>query len=275
MAKRATAPTGKDMTKWDEELARQADIGAKMEENSLGLGNSISIRGGILKYKDAAIPGNKMNVIVLDWTFINTYYKEDFDADTPVNPDCFAISKDEFGIAAHELSEDKQQVDKEGKPAPNCKDCWANQWASAEKGRGKACKNKRRFILLTEDALETGILDAQPATLQIPVTSVKGWAGYVTNLRDTVRRPPIGVITEISVVPDAKNQFAVAFKCKEKIDTKHMEQLMAKAKASLTQLMQPYTPMEVQEAKPARGAGKAAGRKPAARNSNPRGRPGR
>jgi hypothetical protein len=262
MAAKKTAPvTGKSITKWDEELARQADIGAKMEENSLGLGNSISLRGGIMKYKDAPIPGNKMNVIILDWAFVNTWYKDDFDPDTPVNPDCFALGKVEDQMAAHELSENKQQMDADGDPADKCAGCWANQWASAEKGRGKACKNKRRFIMITEDALETGISDAQAATMQLPVTSVKGWAGYVTSIKDTIRRPPIAVITEISVVPDAKSQFAVQFRLKDKVDNEHLDELMAKAKAVQKQLMQPYTPMPEEQVAPKRGAGKAAARR--------------
>lgn len=250
MATKKAAP-GKGLRKWDEELARKAQLSAKMEENSLGLGNSISTQGGILAYKDNPIPGNKMNVIVLDAIYANVFYQGAFDPETPENPVCFAFGTEETAMAPHELSTDKQH-DK----CITCPMGGKEAWGSADVGKGKACKNKRRFILLTEDALETGIVDAQAATLMIPVTSVKGWAGYVTNLATSLNKPPMAVITEISLVPNKKSQFEVKFKLVSEIDEEHFEALFAKVDAVQTELYRPYTPIE--DAPPARGAGKAA-----------------
>lgn len=255
------AVPGKSLTKWEEELAKRAQIAANMEANAIGQGNFISLRGGQLKYRDNIVPGNKMNVIVLDHLLEYTYYVEDFDPDNPQNPDAFALGRDENTIRWHENSLPEYAGEL-------CKDSDINQWGSADKGRGKAAKNQRRLILITEDALDN-IEDAQPAMLKVPVMSVAGWAGYVKQLADTLKRPTLGVVTEISVVPDPKSQFRVQFKYVRNVPNDKLEGLFAKCDAVQAQLNQPYQPREDAPAdKPARGA-KARG-KPTKKAAPPR-----
>ncbi len=238
-AKKATG--GKSMTKWDEELAKRAAIAMGMEEASLGGGNFVSTRAGVLKYRDNPVPGNKMNVIILDHIFENDWYEHEFDADNPANPDCFALGKSAATLAPHENATQPQH--------PKCQDCplgGKEAWGTSDKGRGKACKNTRRLIMITEDALKD-IENAQAAMIKIPVTSVKAWAGYVKSLTDTLKRPALGVVTEISLVPDTKSQFKMQFKLKENVPNEHLDALFKKADAVQATLMQPYQPMDEDE----------------------------
>lgn len=250
--------TGKQVAKWDEELAKRSQIAAKMEENSLGMGNSIGTQGGVLKYRDNVIPGNKINVIVLDHTFHNAYYTDTFDPENPSNPVCFAITKTEAALAPHEKSEEPQNK--------TCKGCPMNEWGTADRGKGKACANGRRLVLITEDALDN-IEDAPVATIKVPVTSVKGWAGYVKQLADVLKRPPLAVVTEISLVPDKKHQFEMHFKMvrEHEISAEQIGAIIAKADAKATQdvLMAPYLPFDREEkqAKPSRTSKTRAGAK--------------
>ncbi len=245
MAVKKPAP-GTAVKKWDEELAREAAEAASTEA-STQLGKFISIKGGVLRYNGNDIPGNKMNVVVLDSVLENHYYTEDYDPDNPAAPVCFAFGNDEKMMAPHEASTEKQHE--------TCKDCPQNEWGTANKGKGKACKNVRRLGMLTEDAL-ADIESAEVAYLKIPVTSVKAWAGYVSQLVNSLKRPPFAVVTEISCRPHPKNQVEVQFKLVEQInDSAQLEALLAKKQAGREALVFPYTAMD--RAEPAaRPAGK-------------------
>lgn len=240
---------GKSMTKWDEELAKRASIAMGMEEHALGVGSFISTRGGILTYRDNAVPGNKMNVVILDHVLEYVWYREKFDPDNPQNPDAFALGRDERTITWHENSDPEYA----GKL---CKDSDILEWGSADTGNGKAAKQSRRLIMITEDALKD-IPNAQPAMIKVPVTSVKAWAGYVKNLLDTLKRPPLGVITEISLIPDPKTQFKMQFKLKDSVPNSALEALFKKADDVQEQLMQPYQPHDDEADSDGGGKGRA------------------
>lgn len=252
---------GKAMVNWSEELAKRAQSAAAIEENVGGGGSFISLKGGRLSFQGAEVPGNTMNVVVVDHILEYAYYGQRYDADNPANPMAFAFGRDENTIRWHENS--VEEIDGEAIRGELCKDSEINQWGTADQGRGKATKNLRRLALLTEDQIENAdeIADAPVTYLKVPVTSVKGWAGYVRQLEKTLQRPPFGVITEISVVPDPKTQFKLQFKLVEAIeDGDVIEALMAKQDVVAEEIDFPYAPFDEEaEEKPQRGRGNARG----------------
>jgi hypothetical protein len=79
---------------------------------------------------------------------------------------------------------------------------------------------------------------------------VKSWAGYVDQLNKALKRPPLGVITEVSLVKDEETQFKMRFKLVEAItDGDVLAALMARADQIESTLMNPY-PEPVDEAPP-------------------------
>lgn len=252
-AKPGKKSTGKSMVSWSEELAKRATAAAAIEENVGAGGAFISLKGGRMTFQGAEIPGNKINVVVLDHILEYSWFLESYDADNPQTPDVYAFGRDENTITWHENSLPEYAGEL-------CKDSDINQWGSADKGRGKAAKNMRRLALLTEDQVEDAesIGDATPAFLKVPVTSVKGWAGYVRQLEKTLQRPPLGVITEISVVPDPKTQFKLQFRLVEAIEDGDVIEALLQ-KADNTEIDFPYAPRseDEEEEKPKRG-GKAS-----------------
>lgn len=253
VAKKAPAKkaTGKSMVSWKEELAKRSALAAAIEENVGSGGAFISLKGGQMQYQGAAVPGNKMNVVVIDHILEYSFYEDGYDPDNPQPPSAYALGTDEKTIRWHENS--IAEFDGEPIAGELCKDSSINQWGSADKGKGKACKNQRRLALLTEDQVEDAdtISEAQPAFLKVPVTSVKAWAGYVRQLDKSMQIPPLGVITEISVVPDPKTQFKLQFKLVEEIeDGDIIEALIAKADATETDF--PYPPPSEEDEPPAR-----------------------
>ena len=208
--------TSTEVTNWDEELAKQAAMSAAMEANTGG-NSFFSIRGGILTFNDAAMPNNQMAAVIADSVLENVFYNGDYDPENPAPPTCFAFGRDEATMAPHPSVVGRGQAQHE-----TCRGCPMNEWATAAKGRGKACRNTRRLALLpagdldangrfTAEADPEGFETAAAGFLKLPVTSVKGYAGYVKTIAGTLRRPPHAVFTKIKVVPDAKTQFRVTF----------------------------------------------------------------
>lgn len=226
------------LKKWDEELAKYAENKAK-EEASVSLGKFFSVKSGVLSFNGNVIPGNKMNVVVLDSILENHLYEDAYDPDSPASPVCFAFGREDKDMAPHEKSLKPQNE--------TCKGCPHNEWGSADKGRGKACKNVRRLALVPESAVEDAdALDAEEtAYLKLSVMNVKGWAAYVQNLSATLKRPPFAVVTEISVVPDAKSQFKISFKYVESINNSDMlDAILKKVKVTEETIGFPYQAME-------------------------------
>lgn len=252
------------VNKYDEELAQFAQQYATMEDGATGSLPFISTKGGRLTFNGGEVPDGRMNVIVLDHILENHYYADAYDSDNPASPVCFAFSHGDEDLAPHEKSSEPQ--------CEQCKGCPMNEFGSAERGRGKACKNIRRLAIITEDEMEDPE-NATVAYLKVPVTSVKAWAGYVQQLANVMRIPPFAAVTEISIVPDAKSQFKLQFKLVEQISDKAtIKELIAKRESIQQELVTPYQPMEVaEEEERPRGRQKPAGRsaKPAARRAAP------
>lgn len=254
------------VVKWDEELARQAQIASKQEE-SVATGQFFSIRGGQLSFNDSPIPGNAMAVVILDAVLENVYYEGEYDPDTPQSPVCFAFGRDDSEMTPHEI------VIKAGnaQSTEGCAGCEHNEWGSAERGRGKACRNTRRLALIPAGNFDDRgrfklntdqehFESTSIAFMKLPVTSVKGYAAFVKQVAGALKRPPFGIVTKVSVVPDAKTQFKVVFEPIQPIPDTLMGAVMARHEEAGQTIDFPYTPPDDEPAaKPARGAkGKAA-----------------
>lgn len=259
---------GTKLVKWDEALAARAQIAKKAEE-SVATGSFISLKSGIMTYNGNPVTGNKLDVVVIDSIMENKHYSSKYDANNPGSPTCYAFGRTEDTMAPHEQAE---------LPVSEaCAGCPNNEWGSGDEGRGKACKNVRRLAVISADALDDGadgVDEATVAYIELPVTSVKAWAGYVNQLVATANKPPLAFVTEVSLSPDTKTQFKVSFKAKEAIeDGELIGALLAKADVVEQSIAFPYTPNPA-EARPSRrrpaparkpvAQAKPAARKPAA-----------
>lgn len=187
-------------------FAQFAQEAAAAEEIS---GTFITVRGGVMQFNKQPIAGNKLDVVVADSILENVYYEGDFDPDNPSSPVCYAFGKSDDEMRPHPKSSKPQHA--------TCKGCPMNEFGSADKGKGKACKNTRRLALIPagESDLNNGRMEiSEAAYMKLPVTSVKNWSLYVNQVSVAHKRPPFGVVTEISVTPDPKTQFKVNFTCK-------------------------------------------------------------
>ena len=186
------------------ELAKAAKEQSASERPSV---SRISLKSGVMSYAGAPVPGNKMEAVVLAATYRNVFYAGRFDANNVVSPNCFALSNTDEGMAPHGNVSHPEH--------PTCDGCKNNEWGSDPNGgRGKACKQTRRLVLLPADAVAKGVQDvltAEQAIMDLPVTSVRNYSQFVNSLAASVNVPTYAAIAQISVVPDAKTQFKVMF----------------------------------------------------------------
>lgn len=251
--------TGTNIVNYKEKLKEQAQKGVQQEQVSGG--TMLSTRGGILTYGDETLPGNQACVIILDSVKENTFYDSKFDPENPSAPICYAFGRGPAGeddMGPHEsmqadLNYFKPQSD-------TCATCPHNEWGSADKGKGKACQNRRRLALIPAGFYEQkrGTRDltlemftapndfktAEIAHIKLPVTSVKNYGDYLGQLLQTVQLPAHGVFTRMYVEPDAKAQYKVCFEFLEEVPEDLLEVIMARHEEALNAPFKGYMPPE-------------------------------
>ena len=265
----AKKTTGQVPALWDEELARRAQIAMSTEE-STSTGAFFGLKGGILTFDKIPIANNKMGVIVLDSLLENVYFDSEYDPDVIAAPICFAHGRLEKDMKPHELVVAAGQAQSE-----QCTGCPKNAFGTADKGRGKACRNTRRLALIpagTLDANDKWTPFSKPdqfATsvigfMKLPVTSVKPYSAFVKQLAGVLHRPPFAIFTKIAVIPDKDTQFKVTFEALGNVPDSLMDVIMKRNEEAMALIAQPYS-LESPDAAPAKASKVKSKSKKAAR----------
>lgn len=256
---RKTRSESTEIATWEEELAKQAEVAASMEQASGG-GQFFSTRGGQLSWQDTPMLNNEMAVIILDHIFETVYYEGRYDPDTPQSPVAFAFGRDQDALRWHENSDPEFA-------GQLCSESEVCEWGSADTGKGKAARETRRLAMIPAGQFSRGgefelieDVDHYENTtigfMKLPVTSVKGFANFVRQVAGALKRPPFGVIARVAVVPDAKTQFKVTFEALEKVPDEFMPAIMQRREEAMGIIDFPYQRDEEEaprrEEKPAR-----------------------
>ena len=221
---------------WQTEMENQARAAAALERPAVG---GISLRGGIMMYGDTRIPDNKLHCVVVASIFENTYYDKPFNPAKVEIPACFAQSLDGRDMVPYAEAQNKQ--------AEECLGCPQMEWGTAGGGsRGKACKEKRKLMLMSGADLKDDPAKANLASMSLPVTSVKNWSKFVNDVALQFNRPLWGMAITIEVVPNAKSQFEVLFKPIGPLPDEYLPAVFARKAEAEKMLMTPYQPLEEQ-----------------------------
>lgn len=225
----AVAP-GTEVANWQAELAKMAVAVADAEKPS---GMWVSFQGGRLKIGGTPMKDDKAKIVVVNSVFENQLYEGKYDPDNPQSPVCYALADTEDDLKPHKDSEKPQ--------AKTCAECPHNVWGSDPGGgRGKACKNVRRLAIISADDLDK-VPKADVAIAKLPVTSVANWSSYANQIANVLKVPPLAVITEISVEPNAKTIFQVNFALMDKItDGAVIQALLNKRKDTMEMIFSGY-----------------------------------
>lgn len=262
--------TGNAIVNYDDLYARRMQTATQGEQ--LRQGTFISTRGGTMSIGDEQLPGNQACVIIVDWVSENTLYAERFNPDNPQPPICYAFARGPEE-ADHMGPHQSMQAD------PNyfipqsdiCKTCPHNQWGSADKGRGKACQNRRRLTMIPAGVFlpkrgsrdfDLEIFDdvkhfetADTAFMKLPVTSVENWGKYVHQVGEATNRSPDGVITRVFIEPHPKYQYTINFELLEKVPDELVQAVIRRADIAQSAQIEGYMPPKEDTAAPAQGGG--------------------
>jgi hypothetical protein len=236
-------------------LAAEAKAAAATERPAVG---RIGLKSGVMTYAGQPVAGNKMEAIVLCASFRNVWYAGRYDPNNIVNPNCFALSMSD---------KDMQPHGNVRKPANGtCAGCPNDEWGSDPNGgRGKACKQTRRLVLLPGHAMEQGpdaLRSAEMAIMDLPVTSVKNYSSFVNTLTASANVPTYAAVAEISVAPDAKTQFKVNFRPMRVVPSmEHLSAIKARLDSAQQLALEPYADTADEDDAPPEQPAKAAARK--------------
>ena len=155
--------------------------------------NKIGLRDKEFTLPDGQKSNGPLECIILDFAWFMVHYPGVYNSNNPQQPNCFAVGREnpEAGdLKAHDTVEKPQ--------GPNCKECDKNQWGSAPTGKGKACKNQRRLIIVPPDFDES----TDPMSMYVSPGGLKNFDKYVSRLNNEHGVLPMQVVTAISFDAD-------------------------------------------------------------------------
>lgn len=242
-----TKEPGTAIVSWREKMVA---VAAQAAQSEAPKGGFLSFKGGRMSYNDEQIPGDKLQVIIVDFILENAWFPEKYNPNKTVSPACYAFGRQEGDMAPHEECEKPQGGSDGGCGIPGEEGCCPlNEWGSdPDGGRGKACKNSRRIAVITSDVLNGGadaIRKTSPVMCKLPVTSLKNFSSHINKIVKVLNVAPFAVICELAVVPHPANQFEVVWKILDQVqDEELLGALAAKYDAIQKNLWAPYPQME-------------------------------
>ena len=169
--------------------ALKAQAAAVADKTAPATGNFIRLAPGKFTLPDGTTTPGPLELVIVEFSSKNAFYEGAYDAKNISPPACFAIGSNPLKMIPSDNSPLKQAVD--------CATCPNNQFGSA--GDGKACKNSRVMAVLPPDADE----DTPLWLLATSPTANKGFDTYVSSVARVFQLPPVGVITTVSLDPNA------------------------------------------------------------------------
>lgn len=190
---------------WAEKMAQSAKEVAEMETAG---SNIISIKGGVMQMNGDPIPGSEMDVVIIGVVTERRLYKTQYDPDVITLPACYAQSI--TGVDMRPASNAPEQQ------SESCRTCPMDQFKTASNGKGKACKESRKMLVIPVSNIDDEKkAKGESGLISIPITSVKKfWGPYVKGLSAQHQRPPWAVVTTIKASPDNKTILRVEFTLK-------------------------------------------------------------
>lgn len=258
MAKsKALATTAKNtaiqpLQPWEEEAAKEARDEKSREV--LGLPR-ITHQAGQLKLDDKPVVGNKLSLIVVDYKFANQWFAEKFQPGVAATPACYAFGNEEAGMAPHPAAPKPQ--------ATSCAICPKNVFGTAEMGRGKACQNTRRLLVVVPPKNADAFNKTEKRQISVPAGSLKNFGNLLGSLRDTTRTGNIReAIVEVGTEPKG-GAYALTFTQTGTLPPDQFQAVLALRKASEGLLTQPFPTLDSGEAEkaPVKGMSKNSKRK--------------
>lgn len=138
--------------------------------------------------RDGYPPTREIDGVVLDWAFENVFYDRPYVEGHPSAPACFAVARD--------VNEMMPTPEVPVPQSETCSSCPHNEFESAPNGRGKACRNSVRLLILDK-------ADGSVWRLRVPPTSINRCLRVLAGLS---KRGPVPFMN-VLVVSEPLNEF--------------------------------------------------------------------
>jgi hypothetical protein len=193
-------------------------------------GSFISFRNGVPTLGGVKLP-NPIPVVILAYGFERSYYSGPYKPDVQAVPECYSYDNER----PHEKAKVPQN--------DNCATCRFNEFKTArDGGNGKACKEGARFVAISADALDSveNIIRATIVQGKLSTLNAKGFRTYVQQFETNGTAIWQG-ITELSVEPDERSQYAVTYSAQEvELSEEQLDALSSRVDEAITLMAQPY-----------------------------------
>ena len=174
-------------------------------------GFMINTKGKVFTLPNGSASDGPLTCVILDWVTANTYFEGIYNPKNLKPPACFAIAREPMEAKPSENAPKPQGEYCMGNAERKC--CPKNEWGSdPQGGKGKACKNTRRLLVVPIDA-DKG---TQGWVLSVSPTGLKHFDKYVNALAD-VGTHPLEVVTDISF-EESEDYPSLRFKVAQKHD---------------------------------------------------------
>lgn len=164
-----TITTGTSLINFEEEFARISNEvqGALAAPK----GNFISLKGRVFTLPDGRV-AKELDCIVLDFIRINQLMPP-YKPGVRAGATCWAMGRVEADMLPEHVPQPECEL---------CSECPKNQFKSHSNGKGKACANRMRLVIVPPDATA----ESEFWLLHLPPTSLADWTNYTNMLRRTV-----------------------------------------------------------------------------------------
>lgn len=258
MARTPKTPAPSEATalvNWEQKILDRAKIAAAQASSVGGTHKFFSTRSGVLACDGQGIPNNEFVGVIVAAVLENAFYDGEFDSDNPSPPSCYA-----FGRGTPADMEPFADVVKAGRAQnASCAGCKQNEFGTAERGKGKACKNGWRLAVLPAGDYDAkkGVFDpildpkhyaeCEVRYLKVPPTSLGNYGKYVTGLATGHSRSPECVFTHVTLRPHPTKQFELSFEgmpytAKELFPNALLQAVMERNEKEMELIEFPYPP---------------------------------
>lgn len=203
----------------------------------------ISLQGGRMRIGETAMPGDKLNAVIVGYMMDNEWYPNAYVQGQPNFTTCAAIVKphevltpwrklrpgetpDKLAHWDADLQLGTEASDPQVPAGRACDSCRLLEWGSAAEivgktgsGAGKGCRESRRIYVMAADQCTTpGDIERAPYMTMIPPpTSAPNFSTFANEVTTVLDLPIFGAVVEISVKPHPKYQFMAHYKLLEPI----------------------------------------------------------
>lgn len=223
------------------------------------IGRPTSTAIQIKQNKNFVLPNGEItegpiDLVILDFVSMNTFYEGTYDKDNPAPPVCFSIGDNPDTLIPSVNATDVQ--------AETCAVCPMNKFESAERGKGKACKNMRVLAVMPAEAVDEDAI----WLLRVSPTGIKAYDAYVRNLAQRNNVAPIQVVTKVGFDPNSDYP-SLRFAPESVLDGDALNFFVSRLEeaSELIRTEPDYSQTETEEPAKKPAARKPAARKPARR----------